>query len=663
MGCRYFTSELPRALSALLSTKLRRSSVARRPPNSLFPQIARRFIWGGSKVKPKIALVNWETCCQPNENGGLGLWSLRAQNEAFLIKLCYNFLIRPNSMREKIIRAKYKVKEMMPLSINSRNGSFVWKSLSKVWNHIRENVCWSIGDGQKTSFWHDVWINDMGFLQENVSTAHVPDSLATVRDFTLNSGDWNLPLLRQILPEDVVQRIFAMPPPSDLYGSNIPIWRWDQSGICSVKSAFNLLNKDNWDPRDYKWKIAWDFRGPQRIRSFIWLDSSTPRPRHRLNSVNGWKAPDHGVLKLNTDGSFHPTTLEAASGGVIRDIAGDWVVGFWRNVGRYLHRRWRMQVRHVPRETNTLADKIAKMGRGGSMGLTKLDAPPPGIQSSQPRPCVAEEKEHLLITVVDVVDKKLENEIGGLSRELNEIIEGRTALLEKALKKLEQKSEEFDKSFNEVTSADLLTKEEFGKMYEQMLKEKGENGVSEDPLSLSDLRAYAREILKDKIEKHASDGLVRVVCVVFRDADKILKPSFGEPVQCFPLKGSNGFVQIKSRAAIIPEAVTLEHVAKSVAYDRSSAPKDCRVSGWLQGRDPDFAVDPNKMFLLAEFTYDLEKSNAQTFDVLNSAGIDIVDTVRLDFSSNHGSASHTCIYRLRVHGHEPDSVSMVKTES
>ncbi|GMJ14361.1 SAD1/UNC-84 domain protein 1, ARABIDOPSIS SAD1/UNC-84 DOMAIN PROTEIN 1 [Hibiscus trionum] len=294
---------------------------------------------------------------------------------------------------------------------------------------------------------------------------------------------------------------------------------------------------------------------------------------------------------------------------------------------------------------------------------------------------------------VDVVDRKIENEIGGLRRELNERIQGQTAVLEKSLKKLEEKSEELDKSLSELKTADLLTKEEFGKMYEQMLKEKG-IGEYDNAVSLSDLGAYAREIVKKEIEKHASDGLGRVDYAlssgggkvvqhsepflagkglnwflessrnaVHRDADKMLKPSFGEPGQCFPLKGSNGFVQIKLRTAIIPEAITLEHVAKSVAYDRSSAPKDCRVSGWLQARDLDSAVDANKMFLLAEFTYDLEKSNAQTFDVSDTAGIGIVDTVRLDFSSNHGSASHTCIYRLRVHGHEPDSVSVVKTES
>ena len=60
-----------------------------------------------------------------------------------------------------------------------------------------------------------------------------------------------------------------------------------------------------------------------------------------------------------------------------------------------------------------------------------------------------------------------------------------------------------------------------------------------------------------------------------------------------------------------------------MAYNRSSAPKNCRVYGWHQ------EYDVGKMFLLAEFSYDLEKSNAQTFNVLYLVGSSLVDS-RLD---------------------------------
>ena len=94
-----------------------------------------------------------------------------------------------------------------------------------------------------------------------------------------------------------------------------------------------------------------------------------------------------------------------------------------------------------------------------------------------------------------------------------------------------------------------------------------------------------------------------------------------------------------------------------MAYDRSSAPKNYRVYGWHQ------EYDTGKMFLLAEFSYNLEKSNAQTFNVLDLVGSSLVDSVRLDFTSNHENPSHSCIYRLQVHGHEPTFVSMLDTRS
>ncbi|KAJ7949446.1 protein SAD1/UNC-84 domain protein 1 [Quillaja saponaria] len=290
---------------------------------------------------------------------------------------------------------------------------------------------------------------------------------------------------------------------------------------------------------------------------------------------------------------------------------------------------------------------------------------------------------------VEVVDRKIENEIGGLREEVYKKIDDKGAILQSEVKKLEAKSERLEKSLGELRAVDWLSKEEFEKIYDDLKKAK--SGEYADA-SLDEIRAHAREVIEKEIEKHAADGLGRVdyalasggasvvrhsepyvagkgsnwflmKTVVHSNADKMLKPSFGEPGQCFALKGSSGFVQIRLRTAIIPEAVTLEHAAKSVAYDRSSAPKDCRVSGWLQGHDPDSAVGNEKMFSIAEFTYDLEKSNAQTFNVLDSAESGVVDTVRLDFTSNQGSPSHTCIYRLRVHGHEPDSVSMMTMQS
>ncbi|KAE8691645.1 hypothetical protein F3Y22_tig00110888pilonHSYRG00123 [Hibiscus syriacus] len=54
-------------------------------------------------------------------------------------------------------------------------------------------------------------------------------------------------------------------------GEDNPTWRWEHAGACAVRSSFNVLNKAAWDTADNKWNPAWQFWGPQRVRSFIWL--------------------------------------------------------------------------------------------------------------------------------------------------------------------------------------------------------------------------------------------------------------------------------------------------------------------------------------------------------------------------------------------------------
>ncbi|XP_020103302.1 protein SAD1/UNC-84 domain protein 1-like [Ananas comosus] len=289
----------------------------------------------------------------------------------------------------------------------------------------------------------------------------------------------------------------------------------------------------------------------------------------------------------------------------------------------------------------------------------------------------------MLQVQIEVVDKRIGKEIGALKQEFGEQVEEKRALLEKDLKKLEGRADNLEKSLSELKIKDFVSREEFEDFWNEV-EISGSLDGSTSEVSLDQIRVLAREIVEKEIEKHAADGLGRVDYAlasggarvvrhsepygfskasswiaaakarsgVHATAHKMLEPSFGEPGQCFALQGSSGFIEIRLRTGIIPEAVTLEHVSKGVAYDRSSAPKDCRVSGWFETPDEDPSTRAAKTVVLSEFSYDLEKSYAQTFNIQGTeAGI--VNTVRFDFTSNHGSSALTCIYRFRVHGREP----------
>ncbi|KAK1292130.1 hypothetical protein QJS10_CPB17g01625 [Acorus calamus] len=284
---------------------------------------------------------------------------------------------------------------------------------------------------------------------------------------------------------------------------------------------------------------------------------------------------------------------------------------------------------------------------------------------------------------LDAMGGKVDEEMGSFKRELTRV-KDMDLKLESELRELVARTDNLDKSLGEFGSSGFLSKKEYGVFLEELERVKSAEG-SNGGLSLDEIAAVAREIVMKEIEKHAADGLGTVdyalgpggALVVqhskayrkrswipsgpFRvhpDAQKMLEPSFGEPGQCFALNGSSGFVEIKLKMAIIPEAITLEHVAKSVSYDSSTAPRDCRVSAWFgDPTDKPSIRDVRKLSLL-EFTYDLERTNAQTFNI-DASNSGVVNMVRLDIASNHGNPDYTCIYRFRVHGHKPDPFTAV----
>ncbi|GAV92977.1 hypothetical protein CFOL_v3_36355, partial [Cephalotus follicularis] len=52
----------------------------------------RRFLWGGKGTNQKRSLVKWTKICLPRSEGGLGVISLKAWNQALLLKQIWNIL-------------------------------------------------------------------------------------------------------------------------------------------------------------------------------------------------------------------------------------------------------------------------------------------------------------------------------------------------------------------------------------------------------------------------------------------------------------------------------------------------------------------------------------------------------------------------------------------
>lgn len=149
------------------------------------------FTWSKGIYLKKLVTVAWHKTCNPIQEGGLGIRSLRAINEADTFKLCWKLLFE-NSQWSSLIRARFfKNNKMVSYNVKSP----IWSALRNCFDSVMSNVSWIIGDGLNINFWKDRWI-----FEPLVDILRIPsflhDSLqAKMKDFIYNQS-WALPSIR-----------------------------------------------------------------------------------------------------------------------------------------------------------------------------------------------------------------------------------------------------------------------------------------------------------------------------------------------------------------------------------------------------------------------------------------------------------------------------------
>jgi len=163
---------------------------------------------------------------------------------------------------------------------------------------------------------------------------------------------------------------------------------------------------------------------------------------------------------------------------------------------------------------------------------------------------------------------------------------------------------------------------------------------------------------------------------------------------CWPFAGTQGQLGVKLSWPAFITDVTIDHVAKDVAFDMRSAPREMELWGLVEGKDniaklkswsaekqarreealaagePIRPEDQEWVYptglprnvnyvRLSSFTYDIHSpANIQTYPVAENVrdlGIDF-GLVVLFVKNNWGRQEFTCLYRLRVHGEQAGEV-------
>jgi hypothetical protein len=71
--------------------------------------IQRKFLWGGSSNKSKIAWVKWVDVCRSKEDGGLGIRNIRLVNIALLTKWRWRLLTSQDSLWITVLKVNMVV--------------------------------------------------------------------------------------------------------------------------------------------------------------------------------------------------------------------------------------------------------------------------------------------------------------------------------------------------------------------------------------------------------------------------------------------------------------------------------------------------------------------------------------------------------------------------
>ncbi|OMO50810.1 reverse transcriptase [Corchorus capsularis] len=234
----------------------------------------RRFLWGGSEEKRALHLVCWEDVCRPKIMGGLGLRSMALHNRVLLQKTTWRFLMEPNSLWVKLLRAKYAIPSDVVGFVNSHvckpSWSYSWRGLFGAIGELSRGLKWRIGTGSHVGFWTDLWLDKPILTELDVIPSHA-NSAARVSDFIDATGHWNMDFIFAQVPLDVAMKIIAYPLPRVGVLHDAYVWASTPNGKFTTRSAYlNLLNEAG---TCLEGSMSWMWKLPIPVRwtYFLWL--------------------------------------------------------------------------------------------------------------------------------------------------------------------------------------------------------------------------------------------------------------------------------------------------------------------------------------------------------------------------------------------------------
>uniref|UniRef100_A0A2N9EUU7 Reverse transcriptase domain-containing protein n=1 Tax=Fagus sylvatica TaxID=28930 RepID=A0A2N9EUU7_FAGSY len=240
------------------------------------------FLWGGLEEEHKFHLVNWHQTCTPLHSGGLGIRDVAIFNKALLGKWLWRYSMEPTSLWRQVIDSKYGSQGNFWCSnrVNSPHGVSLWKHIRAGWDVFSQHISYTVGDGSRLRFWHDVWCGDLPLRSQFPSLfqlARAPE--ATVADLCHFQGMncvWDIAFIRSVQDWELEMIDSFM---TLLYSSRIRqgvadslCWTPSSRGLFEVRSFYSTLIHP-FSQDSFPWKGVWKAKVPPRVAFFVWTSA------------------------------------------------------------------------------------------------------------------------------------------------------------------------------------------------------------------------------------------------------------------------------------------------------------------------------------------------------------------------------------------------------
>jgi hypothetical protein len=230
-----------------------------------------KFFWQGADEGNKYHMAKMDTICRPKDQGGLGILNTTRMNESLLVKWIWKIVQGSDDLWFKILQAKY-----MPngnfFQSKTRGASQFWQGLHKVKHLFKWGAVYKVHNGEKISFWEDVWLGDVPLkIQFPTLFSFCEDHLVSVAD-SYDEGEWSIDLRRALTTEEAGQKASLLDLLNQVFiEETLPDeveWVLDKSKQFSTKSFYRFLSH-----RGVSIPVSpdtWKTKLPLKIKVFLW---------------------------------------------------------------------------------------------------------------------------------------------------------------------------------------------------------------------------------------------------------------------------------------------------------------------------------------------------------------------------------------------------------